>query len=346
MDYDYDVDGAYERAKARAREEAKAQEQPLPAFDEHLKKGVVTTEKFAQMDITERPPIFGDWCLKGDLGFIFAPRGLGKTWLAMHLAQGAATKVNVGPWVVHETNIVLYIDGEMLPWDVKRRLKLLGGKGVRNFYYCNHEILCDRTDQIINLARADVQEGILEYCKSSKVGLLCLDNISCLVSGVDENNALSWEVIQSWLLQLRRAGVTVIFIHHAGRNGRMRGNSKREDLASWVIQLDYPIEVKDDAGAQFISRFTKWRSEKQPPTFHWSYTTIGDDIDVKYDIAGPLEIFLSHVEAGLERCTDIALEMNCTKGYVSRLARDAERARLITIEKAKYKIRDGEKEPF
>lgn len=325
---------------ARAGSANSEDDKPDIAFVEHLEKGIVMTAQFAELEIIERPPIFGDWCLKGDLGFIFAPRGLGKTWLTMHLAQGAATQCDVGPWTVHETNTVLYIDGEMLPWDVKRRLELLGGKGVGNFYYCNHEILCDRTDQIINLARADVQEGILEYCTTRKVALLCLDNISCLVSGVDENNALSWEVIQSWLLQLRRVGVTVIFIHHAGRNGRMRGNSKREDLASWVIQLDYPIELKDDLGAQFISRFTKWRSDRQPATYHWSYTTIGDDIDIKYQIAGPLEIFLSHIEAGLETCSDIAIEMNCTKGYVSRLAKDAERQRLITIDGRKYRSVD------
>jgi len=311
--------------------------QNATAFIDHLEKGAVTTKEFADLEIKEREPIFGDWCLRGDLGFIFAPRGLGKTWQTMHLAQGAATKANVGPWPVHAQTVVFYIDGEMLPWDVKSRLKLLGGAGVDNFYYLNHEILCDRTDQIINLADADVQAGILEFCKRKKIELLCLDNLSCLASGVDENNAMSWECIQSWLLALRRLGVTVIFIHHAGRNGKMRGSSKREDLASWILQLDYPVEWDENAGAQFISRFTKWRSEKQPPTYHWTYTSNGNEIDVKFKVAGPLEVFMSHVESGLETCSDIATEMNVTKGYVSRLAKDAEDQHLITIDKRKYK---------
>jgi len=308
-------------------------------FVDHLKKGAVTAEEFADIEITQREPIFDDWCLRGDLGFIFAPRGLGKTWLTMHLAHGAASNLRVGPWEVHGQRIVLYIDGEMLPWDVKTRLKLLGAKGP-NFIFINHEILCDRTDQVINLARADIQDGILAYCKEFNVELLCLDNLSCLASGVDENVAISWECIQSWLLLLRRIGVTVIFIHHAGRNGRMRGSSKREDLASWIMQLDYPIEWDDDAGAQFITRFTKWRCAKQPPTYHWTYKTVAESTTITFEEAGNIDVFISHVDSGLDTCSDIAAEMNLSKGHVSRLAQEAVRRGRITIDGRKYKPRN------
>ena len=36
--------------------------------------------------------------------------------------------------------------------------------------------------------------------------------------------------MQQWLLRLRRRGVSVLVVHHAGKNGDQRGISKREDL--------------------------------------------------------------------------------------------------------------------
>jgi hypothetical protein len=44
-----------------------------------------------------------------------------------------------------------------------------------------------------------------------------------------ENEADSWELVNNWLLDLRRRKIAVVIIHHAGRSGEMRGTSKRED---------------------------------------------------------------------------------------------------------------------
>ena len=46
--------------------------------------------------------------------------------------------------------------------------------------------------------------------------------------------------MQAWLLRLRRQGVAVLLVHHAGRSGNPRGTSKREDVLDTVIQLKHP----------------------------------------------------------------------------------------------------------
>ena len=103
-----------------------------------------------------------------------------------------------------------------------------------------------------------MQEALLQVCIERKTDVLILDNLSTLVSGADENSGTDWELLQPWLLQLRRNRISVVFVHHAGRDPKnMRGHSKREDPAFWVIRLDRVEEVEASAGARFIARFTK-----------------------------------------------------------------------------------------
>jgi AAA domain len=302
-----------------------------------LLKGGVSSLEISTLEIASRVVMIDDWCRVGDLGFIFAARGLGKTWLAMHLSKGLATKQNVGPWTIHIQCNVLYLDGEMAPDDIKFRDYALGEK-VENLVYINHEILFSRTGKIMNLADPEFQAATLDHCQQKKFNVLCLDNLSTLASGVDENKTIDWEVIQPWLLKLRRIGVTVIFIHHAGRNNQMRGGSKREDPASWVIRLDEPYNGNEKAGAHFISRFTKWRgAKKQPKTYEWIYRPeIGGEILVEFKETSSIVLFRQMIDDGLDTCTAIAEEMGVSNGLVSRFATEAEKQGWLAKKGRKY----------
>jgi len=48
------------------------------------------------------------------------------------------------------------------------------------------------------------------------VELLILDNLSSLTVGLRENDSDGWSPIQEWLLRLRRRGISVLIVHHAG----------------------------------------------------------------------------------------------------------------------------------
>jgi len=41
-------------------------------------------------------------------------------------------------------------------------------------------------------------------CVEKAIKVLIIDNLSCLVSGVKENDADAWEILLAWLLDLRR----------------------------------------------------------------------------------------------------------------------------------------------
>lgn len=304
-----------------------------------MKKGKSRSEELSGLPVEHRQLLIGEWLRAGDLGFIFAGRGLGKTWFSMNLARGIAGQANVGPWKSHEHHQVLYLDGEMAPEDLKFRDGVLG-KPTGNLTYINHEILFQRTGKFMNLADRDFQQGALDFCLEEDFKVLFIDNLSTLSFGVDENKALDWEIILPWLLSLRRNHITVIFIHHAGRNNEMRGTSKREDPAFWVIRLDAPIAGNERKGANFISRFTKWRnSAERPAAYEWNFMPLGShDISIDCKQCDPMDLFLHWIDSGLDTCSDVATEMDVTRGYVSQLAKKAESLGLIEVKARRYRM--------
>jgi RimJ/RimL family protein N-acetyltransferase len=66
--------------------------------------------------------------------------------------------------------------------------------------------------------------------------------LSALCRVSEENEAGDWVPIQSWILSLRRRGITVLLLHHAGKSGAQRGTLRREDLLDVVIKLKHPAD--------------------------------------------------------------------------------------------------------
>ncbi len=118
-------------------------------------------------------------------------------------------------------------------------------------------LAADHTEGGINLATQEGQAGIERLLEG--IDLVILDNLSTLFPNGSENAGDAWEPMQNWLLKLRRGGKSVLFVHHAGTNGRQRGTSRREDVLDTVIGLRRPEDYSPEQGARFEIHYEKIR---------------------------------------------------------------------------------------
>jgi len=67
------------------------------------------------------------------------------------------------------------------------------------------------------------------------------------------------------MLRLRRRAISVIVVHHAGKNGDQRGVSNREDLLDTSISLRRPSDYSPAEGARFEVHVAKGRGLRGAP---------------------------------------------------------------------------------
>jgi hypothetical protein len=139
---------------------------------------------------------------------------------------------------------------------------------------------------------------------------------------------------------LRRRGIAVVIVAHAGRNtATMRGTSKREDAAFWIIRLDEVSGSDDQSGAKFVTRFVKNRNAPNDPApLQWNIRSDGKHALPTYREADNLVLFRQWIEDGVETCGEIAEEMGLSKGQVSKLAKKAEKAGWLKKVSRKYEL--------
>lgn len=286
-----------------------------------LSSCLVSASALQKISLPPRLRLLDRWLCAADLGFIFAPRGVGKTWLAMALPVALSQGRALGQWQAGDQPVsVLYVDGEMPLELTQQRTRLLGlDQGVQ---YLHHETLFETLGCSLNIGLPEHREALTTLIVSQGFQCVILDNLSALASGVDENKGSDYEPIGQWLLDLRRRKITVIVIHHAGRNGFMRGHSKREDACSWILELR-DAKTDGEPGAKFISHFAKpSRNTGQPmPDLLWHFTTTPEgQSNIKCDlaIASEYEQFIQHVKDGVDNQTDIAEMMGKHRGTVSK----------------------------
>lgn len=173
-----------------------------------------------------------------------------------------------------------YIDGEMPAISMQERLRsLFQGSGPIPPETSLRFLLADMQDDPIPDLGTPHGQAALERDWGEQPDLLVLDNLSCLAGAARDNGADSWSPLQSWLLSLRRRGVSVLVVHHAGKGGQQRGTSRREDVLDTVISLRRPSDYSPKDGARFEVHLEKARG------------VVGDD-------AEPFEAHLQTNERG------------------------------------------------
>jgi putative DNA primase/helicase len=319
----------YSKAAIFAQEEAQYDEDQEQDWTQVLRAAIVMGDAIGRVVLPSRQPIIADWFNEGDYALNFAPRGLGKTWMNLGLAVAICTGTKFGPYASLVDWPVLYLDGEM-PFDLmKNRILALHGSFPQKLAFLNHEVLFQQGQKTMNLTGSKIQEAVTAFCLDCGIRVVFVDNLSCLFGGLKENEADAWEPVKSWLLTMRRHRIAVIVIHHTGRDPKnMRGTSRREDDAFWILRLEEPSDVIHREGARFVTRFTKCRgAAAEPLAYDWRIEPQpGGRVLVTFKESNSDDVIVAWVRDGVCSATDIADAMGLHKASVSRRA-----ARLIEV---------------
>jgi hypothetical protein len=279
---------------------------------------VIPLDEFLAMDFPPREMLLGPWLPKQGLAMVFAPRGVGKTHFSLGVAYAVASGGSFLKWSAPAPNRVLVIDGEMPGAALKERWAGIVAKGLveppRGDYV---GILAADTFTLglPDLSTLEGQDQIEPLIGDAK--LIVVDNLSTLARSGKENESESWGLMQEWALRQRRAGRSVLFIHHAGKGGEQRGTSRREDVMDSVVKLSLPSDYVPEDGARFVVQFTKSRgfAGDEAAAFEaalsdglWSTRAL---VDVRTE-----QIIQLHQEGLSQR--DIAHELSCGLATVNR----------------------------
>jgi hypothetical protein len=281
-----------------------------------LGEALLSAPDLLRLDIPERPRILGEWFREGDLGYLFAPRGHGKTWMAMMIANAVTHGAPLGEWAAGPAaRRLIYFDAEMNLPDVQQRAREMEINSER-FLWLQHERIFERFERSLNVMDKGDQEMIATLLDEGDV--LVIDNLSTGSSGIEENNNDHFDAIKSWLLRLRNRHISVLIIHHAGKNGVMRGASRKEDMAHWILSL------KDDSGdgdtKAFITTFVKCRNCEplHVPPLRWTIQTSGGRFTYRSVRHSGPDALLALIRSGIESNRDLASELGVSNGQVSK----------------------------
>ena len=300
-------------------------DQAAKATSPGIGAGIVTAAELSNVIIPERRAILGTFFREGDVGFLFAQRGFGKTLMALQLCKLAILGGSLGAWRAKGGARVLYLDCEMPKKDMEDRLADFGLLGRDDFVLLNHEVLFVKTGLTMNLADPVQQRAVIEEMEQRKCNLMIFDNVSTGLRNVRENASEDWDPVGTWLMDMRRRGIAALVLHHAGRNNEMRGTSKREDPATWVLRLDRDKAADDASEANVVVRFTKYRTgcREDAEPFGLRFLKEPGKIVAQTTRIDSMDLVIDWVRDGLTSASDIAAEMGLTKGTVSKLATKA-----------------------
>ncbi len=294
------------------------------------------------LEIVAREDIIAPFFKVGDLGYIYGARGNGKSWLAQIMSTALAKGSEFATWKVNRPRRVLYVDGEMPLDALKDRQALISSDVPERLYFLNHERLFEKSEKVLNLAEPSAQDALSGIVKEQEIEVVVLDNLSCLFFGVRENEADAWEAILPWLLHLRRMHVAVIIVAHAGRNGEMRGTSRREDQAFWMLRVKAADAPAGFRGARFRTTFAKNRNavHEDCPALEWTLRTPNGTRNPEISVVPTTNDFavLGLIAGGMVSCGEIANELGVTAGRISQTAAMLKERDLITMAGRDYKI--------
>lgn len=229
---------------------------------------------FTLNELTAMPLPPTEWLLsplipqKG-ISMIAAPRGAGKSFLAMAIAVATASGFGFLNFTAERPRRVLYIDGEMSGRTLQDRFNAISAGFESDGHTVIRENLliygCDFQGEnpMPDFANETSQQNFERMLQDiGGVDLIIIDNVFTLYGCDDENNASNWQAFNRWSIEQRKRNRSILWIHHTGKkvdNGG-RGSSAIETLMDSSLLLSRPQGYNSSEGAVIVGKYVKSRS--------------------------------------------------------------------------------------
>lgn len=316
-------------------------------FSRPMRRKSISMAELMQMEFPGEEPLLGSVITYGSTGMLSAPRGKGKTLLALRIIYATAAGKFLKPWGRGIGCVVTYLDGEMHGRNLQDRLRQTGNsdsfdatrqKALENIHIIGRDLFKH------DIGYIDDEEGqaLIESLLPDNCRLLVIDNLSAWTSSAREDGS-AFAPIKRWLLRLRAKGIAVLLVHHTGKNGSQRGTSVHEDLLDYSILLREDKSCKPKNGTSFLVEHTKLRElhPNLPKVFRYTFTTDPDTDVMEHlyedDITEPfskekLQIveLLKKGMSGIE----IRAELGVTTSAITRLKKSLPADEIAEIEAA------------
>tara|TARA_R110000851_G_scaffold101143_1_gene217175 strand:+ start:883 stop:2772 length:1890 start_codon:yes stop_codon:yes gene_type:complete len=183
---------------------------------------------------------------ENSINWVSGPKGNGKSEYILGLTHSLCRGV---PFLNYKCPVpmpVLYVDGEMDPYDLIERAEAYIEKmgmplsnyfNIMNFALQEHEVIPDIKDELGQ--RLILEEAKIIETATGKRPIIVLDNLRSL-SNYKENDSDEFRLINSWLLALRAKRYTSLIVDHHGKavGGGPRGTSTKTDNANLSILIN------------------------------------------------------------------------------------------------------------
>jgi putative DNA primase/helicase len=239
---------------------------------DNTSRGIDGSELVA-MEIPPRKCLISPILAPGEALLLAGWRGIGKSNAALSIALalcGGDPALN--RWPAPRKGRVMYLDGEMGLQDLQYRIKALVAGSTQKPDLQNLIIVSPDLQQDLILPQLTTSRGQYSYeYMMEGCDLVIVDNIATLArpSNGNANDERSiWE-LQDWVLSLRRRGIAVILVHHAGKgkDADQRGSSAREDVVQTSIMLREPPDAlpEDNRFEVWITKHRRFGGEDARP---------------------------------------------------------------------------------
>ena len=207
---------------------------------------------------------------------IVGASGVGKTMFGLAIAGAISTSNGLlGMPSVGGARPVLYVEGELPASDIQIRVngmfKAIERKCDSNMFFISslqqQLKVNDKGFTPIQTEQGliEIENAIVEIKKrTGKMPVVFIDNISCLASGLKENDADAWSPIINKFVKWKNMGSTVFYFHHLNKGNDSSGSTMQHRTIDMVIRMRKPdnkqkIKTFETQGVQAIVDFPKWR---------------------------------------------------------------------------------------